>query len=47
MIDALKYQFPVSWLCWVLETSRASYYKWMCRKTSQYEMDDQGREDEI
>ncbi|WP_182477257.1 helix-turn-helix domain-containing protein [Mammaliicoccus vitulinus] len=32
-IKSLKDTYPIVWLCQELEISRASYYKWMNRKT--------------
>ncbi len=43
----MKHRFPVSWLCRVLEISRSSYYKWIRRRTPQYERDDKQLKHEI
>src|SRR5699024_5122903 len=38
---AFKNLYPIAWLCSVLKISRSSYYKWLHRKPSNKEIENQ------
>src|SRR5699024_7401428 len=40
-VKAFKNLYPIAWLCSVLKVSRSSYYKWLNRKPSNKEIENQ------